>query len=684
MRFSHLTQTRDSSVHSCSSLSLNLKTVTAARTSRGSLLTFGLLSLALGLQTSIAQTLHFRSGFEPGSTVIGLNPPGLLDVTGVDNSIDAGQPHDWVADLDNDARLGNYSIQLQSATDGATATIINDPTGSNRGKVMQFWGKFPDTPAEKLRVQGNVYGNPTDFNEVTSAVKMYLHPNLGALESKPEAFGWFTLQEWFTNPIFDGRITNFALGLELAKNAGVGQKLYWRLHTRYAGSNTAGPEIWDKNTSGSDGATPKWASDVLGQWVTLVMYHKKGNETTGRIKLKLIKADGTVVELFNVTDWTYKPDPQDAGHNQNVGMTHHNPFKLYTGDEAIDWIRNNSQGGNGAAIIYWDDWSYFEGDAYTNYTTGPFTLTAPTVTSAQVSLAWSNVPSETGFRIERKTGAGAYAQLAPPNKAPNILTHNDMTVAPSTTYTYRVRAENGNMVSEWSPALTVTTPASGGGDTSLKARWKLDSSSGTSAPDSSGNSNNGTTSGGPTWVAGHWSNALNFDGADDLVTAGSGATLDNLAAITVCAWIKPSTMGEAGYGRIIQKGTGANPSAGWRFSMAGTNGLSVGVDYATTDLVRQTANSVVAMNTWQHVAFTWTGSATASPNLRIYKNGAEVGYSSATNGSGARGDDGAANVYLGNDNTLARTFAGALDDVRVYNRVLTAAELLAIYQSAGN
>lgn len=38
-------------------------------------------------------------------------------------------------------------------------------------------------------------------------------------------------------------------------------------------------------------------------------------------------------------------------------------------------------------------------------------------------------------------------------------------------------------------------------------------------------------------------------------------------------------------------------------------------------------------------------------------------------------------MFIGNDNTGVRTFDGALDDVRIYNRVITAAELTAIHRA---
>ena len=53
------------------------------------------------------------------------------------------------------------------------------------------------------------------------------------------------------------------------------------------------------------------------------------------------------------------------------------------------------------------------------------------------------------------------------------------------------------------------------GGTPVKGSWHLDETSGTVAPDTSGNGNNGTLINGPTWVDGRFNKALSFDGVDD-------------------------------------------------------------------------------------------------------------------------------------------------------------------------
>jgi FtsP/CotA-like multicopper oxidase with cupredoxin domain len=89
-------------------------------------------------------------------------------------------------------------------------------------------------------------------------------------------------------------------------------------------------------------------------------------------------------------------------------------------------------------------------------------LAAPTADVQKITLTWTQASSQTnapaGFRVERRTGAGAFAPLATINFS-TILSYIDTTVAPSTSYTYRVYAFNGLGDSLVSNTQTVTSAA---------------------------------------------------------------------------------------------------------------------------------------------------------------------------------------------------------------------------------
>ena len=220
--------------------------------------------------------------------------------------------------------------------------------------------------------------------------------------------------------------------------------------------------------------------------------------------------------------------------------------------------------------------------------------------------------------------------------------------------------------------------------------WKFDEGTGTSATDSSGNGDTGTLTNQPTWVTGKLKKALNFTGTQVVQANGSGS-LANLytGGMTVSAWINPAGTGGGGAGRIVDKD---NNNGGWFLAMSSSNNVKLQADQfdvpppgtAIQPSLASASNSIV-LNTWQHVAATWDGS-TNGTGMHIYVNGAPAD-GTPVNGSsnGTPFSDAASPLGIGNRGAdLARGFNGSIDDVRVYNRVLSAAEIQSLaHQGVG-
>ncbi|MFZ3136591.1 MAG: fibronectin type III domain-containing protein [Thermodesulfovibrionales bacterium] len=86
----------------------------------------------------------------------------------------------------------------------------------------------------------------------------------------------------------------------------------------------------------------------------------------------------------------------------------------------------------------------------------PTNLTANTVSASQINLNWAdNATNETGFKIERKTGGGTYAQIA--TVSANVTAYSDTGLASNTIYYYRVRANNTAGDSSYSNEVSATT-----------------------------------------------------------------------------------------------------------------------------------------------------------------------------------------------------------------------------------
>jgi subtilisin family serine protease len=90
----------------------------------------------------------------------------------------------------------------------------------------------------------------------------------------------------------------------------------------------------------------------------------------------------------------------------------------------------------------------------------PGSLTATAAGTSSINLTWiDHATNETGFKIERRTGAGgAYAEIGTVNA--NVTTYADNGLSEATTYHYRVRATNASVDSSYSNEASATTPLS--------------------------------------------------------------------------------------------------------------------------------------------------------------------------------------------------------------------------------
>jgi hypothetical protein len=98
-----------------------------------------------------------------------------------------------------------------------------------------------------------------------------------------------------------------------------------------------------------------------------------------------------------------------------------------------------------------------------NYTP-PTSLSAKPKSSTQITIGWrDNSTDETGFKIEKKTGAcdsaNSWAQIA--TKASNTTSYNVTNLTPNTSYSFRVRAYQSSSNSNYSNCVTAKTSAAG-------------------------------------------------------------------------------------------------------------------------------------------------------------------------------------------------------------------------------
>jgi hypothetical protein len=175
--------------------------------------------------------------------------------------------------------------------------------------------------------------------------------------------------------------------------------------------------------------------------------------------------------------------------------------------------------------------------------------------------------------------------------------------------------------------------------------------------------------------------AMSIDGANDLLNCGSNTVLDNLVTRTCTAWIRFSGIGEGSGGRIFDKGSGL--TSGWLFFLAGaSNALRFYLVRGTTDSDHRSATTSVSINTTYHVAVSYDSTLTTNSPV-FYVNGAVSATTVTAAGSGAATADGTQSLLIGNNVATDRSFQGWIEDARVYNRILTANEILTIKNAMG-
>jgi hypothetical protein len=191
--------------------------------------------------------------------------------------------------------------------------------------------------------------------------------------------------------------------------------------------------------------------------------------------------------------------------------------------------------------------------------------------------------------------------------------------------------------------------------------WRFDEGSGSVAGDSSGNGNNGTIYG-ATWVPGKYGDALSFDGADDYVQIPSSSSLNIGNAISVEAWINGTAFSSNGWNFIVAKQ--------WAYELAVWEGrLAIRLQFANNG-DRYYFGSSLNVGQWYYLVMTYDGSA-----FKGYING-------QLNLNIPISDTIAINtnpLQIGAESSLA-LFNGVIDEVHIYNRALSAAEIQADFQ----
>lgn len=196
-----------------------------------------------------------------------------------------------------------------------------------------------------------------------------------------------------------------------------------------------------------------------------------------------------------------------------------------------------------------------------------------------------------------------------------------------------------------------------------------------SPTDLSGNGNDGTKSGAVTRAGGVYGDALDFHGqGSGVVTVADDASIQDLTTKTICGWIYPRGAGGGGFGRIIEKGPWTvyldSSGAFARIVVVHTWSGGEGSWYY---------NLLPAANRPYHVAISYDNTDPANDPV-IYVNGLSVTVTEVSAPVGAPATDVGSDIVIGYSTVVAgREFDGWIDDVRIYDSILTPAQIRDIY-----
>jgi len=196
---------------------------------------------------------------------------------------------------------------------------------------------------------------------------------------------------------------------------------------------------------------------------------------------------------------------------------------------------------------------------------------------------------------------------------------------------------------------------------------KFNEGSGNIAYDSSFYNNHGTIYG-AVWTDGKYGKALYFDGVDDKVEVKNSPNLHCTEAITIAVWVYFYDV------CTDQKILSHHPFSGWLLGVGDVDGKA-DVELWTEAGEHLRPRGDVSVNAWNFIVVTYDASKTTDA-AKIYVNGELKG---TEDGTGSPLKTPNENLYVGVAGWGSNYLWGIVDEVKIYNRVLSDYEIKLLY-----
>jgi hypothetical protein len=199
------------------------------------------------------------------------------------------------------------------------------------------------------------------------------------------------------------------------------------------------------------------------------------------------------------------------------------------------------------------------------------------------------------------------------------------------------------------------------------ASYRFGEGIGTGTADGSANGNGGTLVNGPLWTAaGKYGTAINFDGSNDFVRVPDSPSLDIGLAGTIEAWVKLDRL-NLWHGVVAKADANRNQSHNYALEVNKTNRWMCILGNGISSITLQSP-AAPQTNQFYHVACVWNGTS-----VQLYVGGTPVASTLQLLTPLANTSP----LYIGQFGGNTDRLDGTIDEVRIYKRALTQAEVQA-------
>ena len=560
-----------------------------------------------------------------------------------------------------------------------TLNVNDSPTNLVNQLVQLEAQEDPTRPSTAATLASN--GDPNTW-----------YPQLAGFN---EYFGWYEnplngLASW-ADSIHAAHPTN-CIGIS---EFGAGASIYQHSENPVAMPGTTGapfhPEEWQNIVHETNWAIMKarpflWCKFVWNMFDFAVDSRNEG-DTPGRNDKGLSTYDRLVHKdayYFYKANWTTNAMVYITGHTFTNRLTNSITAKAYANCDTVELFLNGTSQGTQAStndvftwpIVLASGSNYVEaiGSKGGLQVTDSLSWFAPlgvSITNPTAAVVFLNSTNDT-LQLSGSTGGAPLLQITwSQSTGPGVVTFGSSNALSTTArfsaegvYGVALTVSNGSVASA---GLTVIVNPNFSVTNGLSAWWKMDESGGTTAFDSSGNGRNASLTS-ASFTSGYISNALQCNGTTSRATY----TAQDTNQITVAAWVRCDGQGNSQFPRIVDL---PDVRMFFRFGSSDVNSLG----FSTFDSVNgdwDSGGGTINSGTWFHVAASYDRSnSTNVPAL--YVNGVNYPTVTLTPPSGTPPPF-TGTGYIGNRSTLDRGWDGLIDDLRIYNHLLSAAEIQAL------